>query len=37
MQIRNATYDRQLDLLDCRMSMLRLDLYAIENDQISKS
>ena len=33
MQIRNATYDRQLDLLDCRMTMLGLDLYAIENDQ----
>jgi hypothetical protein len=34
MQIRNAAYDRQLDLLDCRMAMLGLDLYAIENDQI---
>jgi len=34
MQIRNATYDRQLDLLDCRMTMLGLDLYAIGSDQI---
>jgi len=32
MQIRNATYDRQLDLLDCRTTMLGVDLYAIEND-----
>lgn len=32
MQIRNALYERQLDLLDCRMTML--GLYAIENDQI---
>ena len=31
MQIRNAAYDRQLDLLDCRTAMLGLDLYAIEN------
>lgn len=36
MQIRNATYDRQLDLLDCRMTMLGLDLYAIEDDQVFK-
>ena len=32
MQIRNATYDRQLDLLDCRTAALGVDLYAIEND-----
>ena len=32
MQIRNAAYDRQLDLLDCRTAMLGLDLYAIESD-----
>ena len=31
MQIHNAAYDRQLDLLDCRTAMLGLDLYAIEN------
>jgi hypothetical protein len=34
MQIRNAAYDRPLDLLDCRMTMLGLDLYAVENDQL---
>ena len=32
MQIRNAAYGRQLDLLDCRTAMLGLDLYAIESD-----
>jgi hypothetical protein len=32
MQIRNAAYDRQLDLLDCRTAMLGLDLYNIESD-----
>jgi hypothetical protein len=32
MQIRNATYDRQLDLLDCRTTILGVELYAIEND-----
>ena len=32
MQIRNASYDRQLDLLDCRTAMLCLDLYNIESD-----
>jgi hypothetical protein len=32
MQIRNAAYDRQLDLLDCRTAMLGLDFYAIESD-----
>ena len=31
MQIRNAAYDRQLDLLDCRTAMLGLDPYAIES------
>src|SRR4029434_6381071 len=31
MQICNATYDRQLDLLDSRASMLGFDLYAIES------
>jgi hypothetical protein len=34
MQIRDATYDRQLDLLDCRASTLGLDLYAMESDEI---
>lgn len=34
MQIRNATYDRQLDLLDCRMTMFGLDLYAVEDGQL---
>jgi hypothetical protein len=33
MQIRNAAYDRQLDLLECRTTILGLDLYAIESDQ----
>ncbi|HXX07301.1 MAG TPA: hypothetical protein VEJ43_04430 [Pseudolabrys sp.] len=34
MQIRNAAYDRHLDLLDCRMTMLGLDLYAIRDERI---
>ena len=34
MEIRNATYDRRLDLLDCRMTVLGLDLYAIKNGEI---
>jgi hypothetical protein len=34
MRIRDATYDRQLDLLDCRTGMLGLDLYAIESDEV---
>ena len=34
MQICNATYDRQLDLLDCRASMLGFDLYAIESGDV---
>src|SRR3974377_1476108 len=34
MQIRNATYDRRLDLLDCRMTVLGLDLYAIKNGEV---
>jgi hypothetical protein len=34
MQVRNATYDRQIDLLDCRASMLGLDVYAIESDDV---
>ena len=34
MQIRNTTYDRRLDLLDCRMTTLGLDLYAIKNGEI---
>jgi len=34
MQISSATYDRELDLLDCRMTVLGLDLYAIENDKV---
>jgi hypothetical protein len=34
MQIRNATCDRRLDLLDCRMTVLGLDLYAIKNGEI---
>jgi hypothetical protein len=34
MRIRDATYDRQLDLLDCRTAMLGLDLYAIESDEV---
>jgi len=33
MQIRNAAYDRQLDLLDCRLAMFDIDLYAIESDE----
>jgi hypothetical protein len=34
MQIRNATYDGQLDLLDCRATMLGLDVYAIQSDKM---
>ena len=34
MQICNATYDRQLDLLDSRASMLDFDLYAIESGDV---
>jgi hypothetical protein len=34
MQICNATYDRQLDLLDSRASMLGFDLYAIESGDV---
>jgi hypothetical protein len=34
MQIRNASYDGQLDLLDCRATMLGLDVYAIESDKM---
>jgi hypothetical protein len=34
MQVCNATYDRQLDLLDCRASMLGFDLYAIESGDV---
>ena len=34
MQICNATYDRQLDLLDSRASMLGFDLYAIESADV---
>ena len=34
MQICNAAYDRQLDLLDCRIAMLGLDLYAIGSDKM---
>ena len=34
MQIRSAAYDRRLDLLDCRITVLGLDLYAIKNGEI---
>ena len=34
MQIRNATHDRQLDLLDCRATILGFDVYGIESDEI---
>ena len=34
MQICNATYDRQLDLLDSRASMVGFDLYAIESGDV---
>jgi hypothetical protein len=34
MQVRNAAYDRHLDLLDCRALMLGFDLYAIESDDV---
>ena len=34
MQLRNAAYERRLDLLDCRMTVLGLDLYAIKNGEI---
>jgi len=33
MQVRNAKYDGQLDLLDCRATMLGLDVYAIGSDR----
>ena len=33
MQVRNARYDGPLDLLDCRATMLGLDVYAIESDR----
>ena len=31
---RDAAYNRRLDLLDCRMTVLGLDLYAIKNGEI---
>ena len=34
MQICNAIYDRQLDLLDSRASMVGFDLYAIESGDV---
>jgi hypothetical protein len=34
MQIRNATHDGQLDLLDCRATMLGFDVYGIESDKM---
>jgi hypothetical protein len=34
MQIRNATHDGQLDLLDRRATMLGFDVYGIESDKM---
>ena len=34
MQIRNATHDGQLDLLDCRTTILGFDVYGIESDEM---
>ena len=34
MQIRNATYERQLDLLECRAAMLGFDLYDIKSERM---
>ena len=34
MQIRNAPSDRRLELLDCRMTVLGLDLDAIKNGKV---
>lgn len=34
MQIRNAIYDRQLDILDCRATMLGFDLYNIKSEMM---